>query len=244
MIGNGYHDNAYTAGFLFGCAKIGVSYLREIPMAFKDYYEILEIPVVASAEEIKKAWRKLAMRYHPDRNQGSLFARQHFQEIQEAYEVLSNPVLRSEYHMQRAVQYPGNRSQLPPITVADLLKQAEQDKAHWYGMDAFRMDHPALAQRMYQLMNDRHLHLAQTASDKERKELLTHLLQLGKLLPYPLLEDLAARLQTLAGNDTENQELLSVFLHNKKNQHRWDKYKGFIILLIALLICLLIFLIA
>ena len=69
-----------------------------VRMAVKDYYRVLEIPQNARQEEIKKAYRKLAMRYHPDKNTGNPYAVQYFREIQEAYDVLSNPVKRSEYH--------------------------------------------------------------------------------------------------------------------------------------------------
>jgi molecular chaperone DnaJ len=63
----------------------------------KDYYEILGVQRNASDEEIKKAFRQLAMKYHPDRNQGDKVAEEKFKEINEAYEVLSNPEKRRMY---------------------------------------------------------------------------------------------------------------------------------------------------
>jgi curved DNA-binding protein len=64
---------------------------------FKDYYKILGINQTASAEEIKKQFRKLALKYHPDRNPGDAVAEAKFKEISEAYEVLSDPDKRSKY---------------------------------------------------------------------------------------------------------------------------------------------------
>lgn len=63
----------------------------------KNYYQILEIDNTASAEEIKRGYRRLAFAYHPDRNQGRADATEMFQTISEAYAVLSNPLKRREY---------------------------------------------------------------------------------------------------------------------------------------------------
>ena len=59
-------------------------------MKFRDYYEILGVKKDASQEEIKKSYRKLAKKYHPDANPGDNKAEEKFKEINEAYEVLGN----------------------------------------------------------------------------------------------------------------------------------------------------------
>ena len=63
----------------------------------KDYYEILGVAKTATAEEIKKAYRKLAIKYHPDRNPGDTAAEEKFKEISNAYEVLSDTAKRQRY---------------------------------------------------------------------------------------------------------------------------------------------------
>lgn len=79
-------------------------------MAYIDYYKILGIPKTASENEIKKAYRKLARKYHPDLNPNDKVAEQRFKEINEANEVLSNPENRKKYdeygeHWQHAEEY-------------------------------------------------------------------------------------------------------------------------------------------
>jgi molecular chaperone DnaJ len=64
-----------------------------------DYYSILELAKGASKEEIKKSYRKLAMKYHPDRTSGDKEAEKKFKEINEAYSVLSNDEKRNQYDM-------------------------------------------------------------------------------------------------------------------------------------------------
>ena len=68
-------------------------------MAKKDFYEILGVPKNASDEDIKKSYRKLAMKFHPDRNQGEAAkaAEEKFKEAKEAYEMLSDPQKRTAY---------------------------------------------------------------------------------------------------------------------------------------------------
>lgn len=66
-------------------------------MAKRDFYEILEVQKNASPEEIKKAYRKMAIKYHPDKNPGDKASEEKFKEAAEAYEVLSNPDKKAKY---------------------------------------------------------------------------------------------------------------------------------------------------
>ena len=68
-----------------------------MPVQYKDYYEILGVPRTASADELKKSFRKLAREHHPDVAKDKKRAEEKFKEINEAYEVLSDPAKRNKY---------------------------------------------------------------------------------------------------------------------------------------------------
>ena len=68
-----------------------------MPVQYKDYYETLGVPRTASADELKKSFRKLARQYHPDVAKDKKKAEEKFKEINEAYEVLSDPAKRKKY---------------------------------------------------------------------------------------------------------------------------------------------------
>ena len=63
----------------------------------RDYYEVLGLKKGASDDEIKRAFRKMAMKYHPDKNPGDKAAEEKFKEVNEAYSVLSDPDKKSKY---------------------------------------------------------------------------------------------------------------------------------------------------
>ena len=72
----------------------------------KDYYQILNIPKDASSSQIKRAYKKLAMKYHPDRNMHSKHSAKKFYEVVEAYEILKDLALKQAYDMYLSYKIP------------------------------------------------------------------------------------------------------------------------------------------
>ncbi|NTV13848.1 MAG: DnaJ domain-containing protein [Desulfobulbaceae bacterium] len=85
-----------------------------------DYYEVLGMPKTASPEELKKAYRKLALKYHPDKNQGDKKAEEKFKQISEAYAVLSDKEKRQQYDTYGAEGFQKRYSQEDIFRGADL----------------------------------------------------------------------------------------------------------------------------
>ena len=81
----------------------------------RDYYDVLGVKRDASDDEIKKAYRKLARQYHPDRNPGDKQAEANFKEVQEAYDVLSDKARRERYDR---YGFAGAEAGMPPSTPA------------------------------------------------------------------------------------------------------------------------------
>ncbi|CAM0944012.1 unnamed protein product [Alopecurus aequalis] len=102
---------------------------EEVPVDFdfisllskpKDYYKILEVDYDASEETIRSSFIRLALKWHPDKKQGEEKATSRFQDINEAYQVLSNPIKRQEYD-KKGVLYVQDQNAavstpLPPLT--------------------------------------------------------------------------------------------------------------------------------
>lgn len=216
-------------------------------MPIKDYYEILDVTPSSSEAEIKKAFRKLAMRFHPDRNIGNPYASHHFREIQEAYEVLSDPIRRNQYHQKRwqkssdsFLKTAGTR-----ITPALILAEARKIEHHISRVDIFRMNHDALQQQLEQLLNQDHLRILHEASDTGVNRNIVHsLLAIIGPLHFRNLEPLVPLLVAVAG--TDNALLLTIHkaVRNKRMEYYREKYNWLLVVLLALGISLLIYLLA
>src|SRR3954463_21316 len=111
-----------------------------MPVKFRDYYEILGVSRTAKEEEIKKSYRKLARKYHPDLNPNNKQSEEKFKEIQEAYEVLSDAEKRRKYDQLGANWKNGAEFTPPPnwggggfqgtINMEDLFGRAGQQRSN------------------------------------------------------------------------------------------------------------------
>src|SRR6266852_1550882 len=96
-----------------------------------NYYDVLGIPVLATSDDIKVAFRKLAHRWHPDKNMGrkkeeQAHAEEKYREVREAFEVLSNPAKRATYDAQFNIGYASTSPLVGKVVPADLLADLEK----------------------------------------------------------------------------------------------------------------------
>src|SRR5690606_22323555 len=125
--------------------------------ALKDYYKILEISPAATVDEVKKAYRRMAFKYHPDTNKEDAFAESYFIEAQEAYTVLSNDEARRRYDNDRWLAGMTTRAREHQVVTPDwILKESIKLYNHMATVDVYRMNHKALYEYLGQLLNERH----------------------------------------------------------------------------------------
>jgi len=100
-----------------------------------DFYGVLDVPRTAADEEIKKAYRKLAMKYHPDRNNGSKDAEERFKEITEAYDVLRDPQKRAAYDRYGEAGLRGGSAGFHHVDLSEALGIFMRDFGAFAGLD-------------------------------------------------------------------------------------------------------------
>ena len=221
-----------------------LSYLRRVQL--KDYYSILEIPPSASLDEIKKAYRRLAQVYHPDKNDNNSYATAHFAEIKEAYEVLSNTNLKDQYLQQRwYARSMGKRSTQGPITPESILKQLLELDKYVRLLDVHRMDQEGLHHYLEDLLSEETIQRLNGFNQPEiNKEIILITLNSTHPLSYKLIVGITDRLKKLHIKDDKIHEKIDHFVHARKRSDYWEKRKIWLILLFVLIICSIIFITA
>ncbi len=209
----------------------------------KDYYAILEIPVTAAIPEIKQAYRKLVMIYHPDKNNDDPYSLLKFNDIKEAYDVLISPRKKEAYLQERWLNKAKGQTIGQDIVTAPaiLMKSIELNKAV-ATMDAYRMDYKNIAAVISTLLNDEVI--AQLLELKEsdiHSSIIRILIKTTAPLPYRETNAVAIQLRKLANQQPVLLREIEQAVMQKKQTENWSNRKGFFVLLLTLLICLLIY---
>jgi molecular chaperone DnaJ len=210
----------------------------------KDYYKILQIPPHATLSEIKQAYRRLAMKYHPDKNSGDMFATKQFNEVKEAYEVLTNPVKKDVYLQERWYnQSMGKKRTTEAVTPVSILKLSLELEKYVSRLDVHRMNEESLSEYIEELLSADTIEVLRQFNERGiNNGIITNILKALKPLPLKYAKPLLERLEKLAVDNEKMLQKINDSLREHKKIFLWDKYKTLLMLLFTILICLLIYL--
>jgi hypothetical protein len=137
-------------------------------MPYKDYYKVLELKTTATQEEIKTSYRRLALKFHPDRNFGDKRSEAKFKEIQEAYEILSDPKSKYEYDKRcnnSKKEYSEKESEsITPLTFLEIFRNMRVSVS---SLRKSRVNREALFKRITDLLDKNCIVFLTTYGDKK-----------------------------------------------------------------------------
>jgi molecular chaperone DnaJ len=209
----------------------------------KDYYKTLEVNQTANEQEIKKAYRQLVLKLHPDRNEGNSTMASKFREVQEAYEILSHPARRSAYNQRRWYHNNHrNRDQQPAMTPYALLHRSQALNSYLASLRINDINRVALFKYIIYLLSDTHIKILESADDKAANEfIIKEIIKASEHLSYKNVSKIYCILLRLAGSEPRLRRLPEGFLKNKRHVNNRERYLPLAVLIISLLLCLLIY---
>ena len=209
-------------------------------MSTKDYYRILKVRPTASAGEIKHAYRRLALQYHPDRNPHDALAAAVFSEVAEAYKTLSNSEARTRYNYQRYYTAVEEYSR-PAEPIETLLLRMLELKKRIAGLDPFRFNRDALLYSIKEILPD-HVEVLVKTDPALSKQFLETVIVCCERLASAQTAEIRELLKPLFIPHEWLQSQLQTLLRKQKRKERWEKNKVILVIIIALALCGLIFL--
>jgi molecular chaperone DnaJ len=190
-------------------------------------------------EEIRKSYRRLAMKFHPDKNPENPSASKQFLKVKEAYDLLSDPAQRKEYDKRHGFTY--NRH-APPPTVPQIIADVVALRKYVESLNLDVVDHDALAYHLKKLLTHQRIDLLKHHADQKTLMLIRdEMIKASSPLRYKLLDDAMDPLFELL---TEKPDLLIPLTNYKAARKRSIKIQNsipWLVLLITLLLCYGIF---
>lgn len=214
-----------------------------MPRSVKDYYKTLNVPVNASPMDIKKAYRLLAMRFHPDKKTGDKYAEAFFKEVQEAYAVLSNPHTRRLYTQKRFYKIPGRRNEnITSITPSQFLDECRRLEVHVQSLDFFRMDKEGLVVYINKLISPSTIRMLNEFGERNiNDDIIASLLKSARPLPVQHTRNITDRLLNINPKSNEASMQIIRFVKSKKQEAFWNRFKIPVLITVTLLICFIIY---
>lgn len=205
-----------------------------------DYYKTLEISSTASVEEIKKAYRRFALKHHPDLNEGNQSSESKFREIKDAYETLSDPGKRKKYDLlyslnfknkteqkQEKKQESSGRGNISPLEILQLFlditkKYNSLERTSIIQVDIFKSFNDLLSSNNLKVLN--------SINDiRINRRIIEEVLTTCASLDISFRQLLSSRLLLLAGTDTDSHPKILKFGKQKSYWSSFDKLIAFLI---------------
>lgn len=206
----------------------------------KDHYRTLGVRPSAQQTEIKKAYRALAIKYHPDKNPDDPLAEAQFKEIQEAYSILSDSTKRSIYDDERWLSGMDNkRGYVQEVTPGWLMKVSSELNDSLATMDTHRMSQRALKSYILLILADAHLSVLHHYNNRTaNRKIITEILKAVRKLEIQYVDEIEERLIILAGNDEEMLDEIDDKIEDRKRNAIFEKYLPYFVIFITLVLCL------
>ncbi|MEI9946026.1 MAG: DnaJ domain-containing protein [Chitinophagaceae bacterium] len=211
----------------------------------KDYYSILELAPSASLDEVKKAYRRLAHQYHPDKNGNDLYAATQFAEIKEAYETLSHP-LKKDYYLQQRwyAKSTGQKTTQQIITPVTILKQLLELDKYISRLDVHRMDKEGLFEYLFDIFSTETVDKLNAFNEPEINKGIAYAAVRGsRHLSYTHIKLLSQKILKLNVDASVVTAVQQHVLHAKQSD-KWNRYKFLVVLSLVILLCAMIYIIS
>jgi len=214
-------------------------------MQVKDYYKILEVSPGASQTDIKKSYRRLALKYHPDKNFGNQLYEAKFKEILEAYHILSDIKKRNDYNFKRNYTSYTDQTKKKTYTVTTpqtILNQTIDFRRKVAVLDPDRMNKVALFQQIQHLLSRPNISILKEYNDTRiNKKIIDEILYCSRNLPFVYVEKICFQLTALAGTDNVLYHRIYNFSKQVRLKNYWNKYKLIVAIIVSLIVCFIMY---
>ena len=211
-------------------------------MATKDYYQILELEAGADKSSIKKAYRKLAMLYHPDKQDQLDSNSSYFQEIQEAYETLSDAYKREQYLQGRWLEQALGKNAEGFLSASEIIKLTIKTEQYLSGVDKFKLDSYILLNYLLVIFNLTRINTILSEKNKAVENIfIEHLMLISKHLSSEGELELKERLKIILGNNDKLNQAWLFQITKKRKSELLDRLTIPIVLILVLIICIVIY---
>lgn len=209
------------------------------PLQLKDYYKTLGVKPSAPMPDIKKAYRALAVKYHPDKNPDNVWSEAQFKEINEAYNVLGNTAKRAKYDDDRWMAGMGSKTSyndaVTPVWLKNVCVELNNSLAK---MDTYRMSQKALQAYILLILEDAHLGILIQEDDvKTNSVIVDELLKATTKLELKYLDAILKPLIIIAGNNADTKQQIEAYAASRQRDEQRSRMFPYIVLLVTLALC-------